>query len=236
MTRSVAEVDLDALAALFEARRSTRAFLPQRLERERIDRILEVARHAPSWCNVQPWRAYVVAGGTLDRLKPELLEAARNREAAPDVQDLPEYEEPHLSRKREADDALMAARGLTGMNQFRAIVDAVMSNWRFFDAPQGLILTVPRAIGPYALVDLGSFLYGFLLALEAEGLAGCAQASLAQFPHVLRRHLPIPESEAVVCGVSFGVADADAPANRCRTVRVPLSELVTHCSSGKESG
>ncbi|WP_352423812.1 nitroreductase family protein [Proteiniphilum sp.] len=42
-------------------RQSDRAFDPERpVEKEKIDRIVEVARLAPSACNAQPWRMIVV--------------------------------------------------------------------------------------------------------------------------------------------------------------------------------
>ena len=48
------------LKELIEERYSVRAYLPQSVEREKIEYILECARLAPSASNNQPWKFYVV--------------------------------------------------------------------------------------------------------------------------------------------------------------------------------
>lgn len=53
---------------LIAARESCRSFAPQGVEREKVERMLEAARVAPSACNGQPWRYTAV-------LKPELVRA-----------------------------------------------------------------------------------------------------------------------------------------------------------------
>ena len=40
-----------------------------------------------------------------------------------------------------------------------------------------------------------------------------------------RRHLPIPDLETVVCGMSLGHADPDAPENALVTERAPAREF-----------
>jgi len=41
-------------------RRSIRSFKPDTVEKEKIEKVLEAARRAPSWGNTQPWRFIVV--------------------------------------------------------------------------------------------------------------------------------------------------------------------------------
>ena len=43
-------------------RKSVRAFLDKSVEREKIVKILQAARHAPSGTNAQPWQVAVVTG------------------------------------------------------------------------------------------------------------------------------------------------------------------------------
>ena len=53
---------------LVSQRQSDRAFDPERpVEREKIERILESARLAPSACNAQPWKFVVVTDRELSR-------------------------------------------------------------------------------------------------------------------------------------------------------------------------
>ncbi|NOQ24316.1 MAG: nitroreductase, partial [Bacteroidales bacterium] len=48
------------LLDLIKFRQSDRTYLPQAIEKEKLDRILEAARVAPSACNAQPWKFVVV--------------------------------------------------------------------------------------------------------------------------------------------------------------------------------
>ena len=51
--------DMDFLE-LVNTRQSDRAYIPKPVEPEKLDRILECARLAPSACNAQPWHLIVV--------------------------------------------------------------------------------------------------------------------------------------------------------------------------------
>lgn len=221
----------DTLRRLLESRHSSRSFLPTVVPRAQVERILDAAGLAPSWCNTQSWKVYYCAQAPLARLSAELLSAANDRDDIPDIEFVASYPPPYAARKHAADDALRSARGI-GPGNVRGTVEAVRANLRFFGAPQALFLTVPRALGAYALLDLGCFLQSLLLGICADGLSACPQAALAQYPRAVRRHLPIPDDEAIVCGVSFGHADPDAPANHCRTARVELNEFVRTVDEG----
>ena len=53
-------MDYDSLLALAKKRRSIRRFKPDPIPDESIDKIIEVARWAPSGFNLQPWEFVVV--------------------------------------------------------------------------------------------------------------------------------------------------------------------------------
>lgn len=68
---------MESLQALAFQRQSDRAFDASRVvEREKIERILEVARMAPSACNSQPWHFIVVDN---PELKNKVADATSNR-------------------------------------------------------------------------------------------------------------------------------------------------------------
>ena len=54
-----------SLKELIENRYSVRAYLPQIVEDEKIEYILECARLSPSACNLQPWKFYVIVDGDM---------------------------------------------------------------------------------------------------------------------------------------------------------------------------
>lgn len=51
---------MDTFLELVQNRQSDRSYLDKPVEKEKIERILEVARLAPSACNGQPWKFIVV--------------------------------------------------------------------------------------------------------------------------------------------------------------------------------
>ena len=67
MKSSEETMDYDSLLELVKERRSIRRFKPDPIPDNFIDKIIEVARHAPSGFNMQPWEFVVVK-------KPELRE------------------------------------------------------------------------------------------------------------------------------------------------------------------
>ena len=56
------------------------------------------------------------------------------------------------------------------------------------------------------------------------------QGALGQFPDPIREFLGLPEGRGVLFGMSFGYADENAPANKCRTDRAELTDAVTFVS------
>lgn len=64
------------LKELIESRYSVRAYLPRAVKNEKIEYILECAGLAPSACNFQPWKFYVV---TTPEMKAKVQESY-NRE------------------------------------------------------------------------------------------------------------------------------------------------------------
>jgi len=56
---------MKSFLALVQTRQSDRSYLDKPVEQDKIDRILEAARLAPSACNAQPWKFVVVTNHDL---------------------------------------------------------------------------------------------------------------------------------------------------------------------------
>lgn len=54
-------------------RRSIYKFKPERINRDKIDLILEAARWAPSWINTQPWKIIIVKNNEIKRKLSKLI-------------------------------------------------------------------------------------------------------------------------------------------------------------------
>lgn len=219
----------EAVEAALHARRSVRAFLRQPVEPALVARLLAVAARAPSGTNMQPWRVHVVSGAAQDRLCDALVEAhlAGQAEADPDYAYYPpQFFEPYLSRRRKLGWDLYGLLGI-GKGEKERMRQQHGRNFRFFDAPVGMIMTIDRRLEIGSWLDYGMFLQALATAAVAHGLGTCPQAAFAEHHRTIRRFLPIDEGEVVVCGMALGHPDWNAPENGLVTERVPVEEFVT---------
>lgn len=216
------------LITAMKARRSTRAFLERDVEREKIRAILDAARWAPSGVNMQPWQVAVVRGESKRRIGEAIIAAHdAGQTETPDYRYYPsEWFEPYKSRRKATGLALYGALNI-GREDTRARTEAWDNNYRFFGAPAGLLVFIDRRLGQGSWIDTGMFLQNLMLAAVGEGLATCPQASLAEYPNIVRDILGIDQQMALVCGLSLGYPDPQAPVNDYRTPRMEVEEFTT---------
>jgi hypothetical protein len=101
-----------------------------------------------------------------------------------------------------------------------------MENFRLFGAPHFLLITTPKALGPYGVLDCGAFVTAVLVGLAAKGLGGIAMASVAGFSPFLRDWFEVGAERDVLCGIGYGRPDPEHAANGFRTTRAGLDEVV----------
>ena len=209
-------------------RTSVRAFLPTPIPRATIEDILDVASRAPSGTNMQPWRGHVVVGAVREALCDAVCAAydaneahTREKKYYPD-----EFFEPYLSRRRTVGFGMYGLLGI-GKGETEKMRAQHRRNFRFFDAPVGMIFTVHRKLETGSWLDYGMFLENVIIAARARGIETCAQAAWSQYHKVIRAVLGLPEEDVIVCGMALGHPDPDAPVNRLATARVPAQEFMT---------
>jgi len=210
------------------SRRSLRAFRADPVPRETLERILALASRAPSGTNIQPWHVTVVSGEVRERLvKAMHAEFARHGEEGwqREYEYYPtKWREPYLARRRKLGWDLYGLLGI-GKGEREKTQRQHARNYRFFDAPVGLVVTLERDLPVGAWLDTGMFLQNVMLAARACGLDTCPQAAIASAHTVLRRELQIPDEEMVVCGMSLGHARADAIENTLVTGSEPVAKF-----------
>ena len=207
-------------------RHSVRGFRPDPLPRDALEGLFAAAQRAPSWCNIQPWRAWVSSGDAASRLRAKLLEAASKGAPQPEIDFPAEYPEPYGALRRQCGASLYSAMGIARDDK-PARYGAWMRNYAAFDAPTIAIVGFDRRFGIYGALDVGCWLQSLVLAATSEGLSTCAQASLSGYPSLVREHFAIPAEVAIVFGIAIGYEAKDVPANACRTDRQPLELNVT---------
>ena len=225
--------DPASVDAAIESRFSTRAFLPKPVPRETITDMLRVASRAASGTNTQPWRTYVLTGAIKDSLIAKVCAAhdavAAQPELAADYTEAYDYYptkwiSPYIDRRRECGFGLYGLLGL-GKGDKDGMHRQHQQNFRFFDAPVGLMFTMDKVLGRGSLLDYGIFLQNIMLAARARGLHTCPQAAWNGFAKIILPHIGAGPDEMVVCGMSLGFADESALVNSYKTTRVGVEEF-----------
>ena len=230
--RGLIDDDAAGAAIVDEAirtRRAVRAFTGEPVPREAVEAILAVASRAPSGTNMQPWKVRVLTGAALERFTATMVDAYINRQDEVDHEwtyypkPIPE---PYLSRRRKVGWDLYGLLGI-GRGDKERMRSQHARNFRFFDAPVGMICTIDRVLEVGSWLDYGMFVQNIMVAARGRGLDTCPQAAFAPYHRIIRGALDIPETELVVCGIALGHADPSAPENALETERVDLDGFVT---------
>lgn len=216
---------MDTIQAI-TSRHSVRAYLSRPVDEAIIRQILEAARYAPSGKNIQPWQVSVVMGKAKQQLGDAILAARCDGiEPHPDYQYYP-AECPGVYKERSIACG-MALYGALHIN--RKDKEARLTQWnknyRFFDAPAGLIVSIDAQLEKGSWMDLGMFIQNIMIAAQGLGLATCPQASMAEYPDIIRQTLGLSKGQLIACGIALGYADNDAPVNQYRTEREPVEKF-----------
>ncbi len=219
--------------AAIESRFSARAFLPTPVPRQTVHDILRVASRAASGTNTQPWKTYVLQGASRDALVEKVCAAHDAIYADPalaaDYREAYDYYpekwvSPYIDRRRENGWSLYGLLGITKGDKDKMHAQH-QRNYRFFDAPVGLMFTLDRVMGRGSLVDYGMFLQSIMVAARARGLHTCPQAAWNGFAKIILPHIGAGPDEMLVCGMSLGYADEAAPVNTFHTPREPAESF-----------
>ena len=228
-------MSLSTVDEAITSRSSIRAFIAQPVPRETLTQLLEVASRAPSGTNCQPWRVYVLQGASRNTLADKVCAAHDALRADPSLasQYAEEYDyypqqwvSPYIDRRRENGWGLYGLLGIGKADKDKMHAQH-QRNYRFFDAPVGLMFTVDRVMGRGSLVDYGAFLQSIMVAARGHGLHTCPQAAWNGFSSVILPHIGAQGSEMLVCGMALGYADTSAVVNTFHTPRVPVADFTT---------
>ena len=224
-----------AVDAAITSRMSVRAFTQAPVSRDTIEHLLQVASRAPSGTNTQPWKVYVLQGKSRDTLCDKVCAAhdaiRTNPELAAEYREAYDYYpekwvSPYIDRRRENGWGLYGLLGI-GKGDKDKMHTQHQRNYRFFDAPVGMMFTIDRVMGRGSLVDYGMFLQNIMVAARGHGLDTCPQAAWNGFAKIILPHIGAGADEMLVCGLALGYADATDVVNTFHTPRVGVQDF-TH--------
>lgn len=226
---------INAVDQAITSRMSARAFTAQPVPREVLTHLLELASRSPSGTNTQPWKVYVLQGQSRDSLVEKVCAAHDEIRANPDI--AADYREPYdyypekwvspfIDRRRENGWSLYGLLGIAKGEKDKMHAQH-QRNYRFFDAPVGLMFTLDRVMGRGSLVDYGMFLQTLMLAARGHGLHTCPQAAWNAFGKIILPHMGATDNEMLVCGMALGYADETEVVNTFHTPRESVASFTT---------
>ncbi len=216
---------LDAI----QSRKSIRAFRPDPVPLETVEKILRIAQRAPSGTNTQPWHVHVCAGAVKEAVSRDALAMIRAGEAK-SYDELDYYPQTwhdiHRDRRRGVGWSLYGLLGIQKGDREAAAKQSAR-NFLFFDAPVGLFITTERYLLNGSWSDTGMYIQTIMLAAKGFGLDTCPQAAWIPVQEAVYRNLEIPEDQVLVSGMALGFADPDAIENTLVSDREALENVAT---------
>lgn len=214
---------MDVSKALVE-RKSVRAYLDKNVELEKIEKILNFAKHAPSGTNTQPWEVSIVSGQSKLDLDAALIEAFRSGATKDlDYKYYPDTISSTLNARRVACGLQMySTLGIERQDKEKRLAQWEL-NYSAFGAPVVLYIFLPNSIEKGSFLDCGMFVQSIMLMAVELGLSTCPQAALAEYPKLVREKLGVSNDMTLVCGIALGYEDESALVNSYRTPREDIS-------------
>ncbi len=230
MIAGVTDPNMNLIDAVI-ARRSVRGFLDKEIPQETLNRIFEIAQHAPSNCNVQPWKVYIASGDLKNSLKQKMVEnTAGGVTPNPDYEYRGDFQDEYRKRQIDCAVALYTSMGI-GRKDKEGRMRAVLRNFEFFDAPYIAFLGMNPNFGTTVAIDVGMYAQTLMLTMVAFGLHSCPMGTMRNFPDMVREAFDVDDGTKILFGISFGYEDTAVAANETRTTRDDISTNVVFRSN-----
>jgi nitroreductase len=217
----------DTLETIMAERTSVRAFLPDPVADDLLDRAFAMAAQAPSNYNTQPWTVCLASGNTRQRLEDALVAAFDAEGFSPDIPFLMDGYTPlmreWMARHLVAQQAAFGvARDATEERR-----ELLLRNFRFFGAPHVAFFFMPAFGNEREAADVAMFAQSVMLALTALGLASCPQTSVGLMAAPVRTVLGVGDEVKLLFALSIGYEDRTAKVARLAQDRLLVSGFLT---------
>ena len=209
-----------------KTRITVRGFLDTPIPEDVLTRILTTALRSPSGGNLQPWKAHVMTGKTLERFTS--LAAEMTLSGKMEAPTHPPYPsplwEPQRSWRYKLGEDMYALLGIEKDNKMGRMVQ-LAENAKFFGAPLGIIVTGNVKLEVPQYYDIGIWLQSIMLLAREAGLHTAPQGWWRSFNGLSHDILDIDEGEEVLVGLAMGYGDAEASVNDLYADRAELPEV-----------
>jgi len=209
-------------------RKSIREFSKKKISQKKLNNIFKLAQNSPSNCNIQPWFTYACSGVTKQKLSKKMLKNEKNK-----IKPNPDYSYPsnflfnldYLKRQVDCAKQLYDTLGIKREDKATRY-KAFLKNYEFYNAPHVCFIGMHENFGSSIALDVGIYVQNLLLAMKYYGVSSCPQATLRNFPDLIRKELKIPTYVKILLGISFGYANKKALINKTNIVKSDLNKNV----------
>ena len=217
---------MDVIEAV-KKRKSIRGYKPDPVPKDVLEQILELASHAPSAMNTQPWEFIVLTGEVLENVRRSNIELLNSGAPPTPEHVVAGWPRESIYRQRQVN----LAKQLFQLMDIPREDKEKRAKWlergfRYFDAPAAIIISTDRCLsesGP--LLDIGAVIQTICLTALHLGLGTCIEDQGTMYPEVLRKYAHIPESKRIIAAIAIGYPDWDFPANKVETEREPIQNI-----------
>ncbi len=77
-------------------------------------------------------------------------------------------------------------------------------NYKFYNAPHVCFVGMNKNFDSSIAIDVGIYIQTLMLAMKTYGISSCAQATLRDYPNIIRKELGISKNINILLGISFG--------------------------------
>lgn len=209
--------------SILRTRHSAREFKNQEINENIIKEIIADAQYAPSWCNSQPWKAYIVTGEAAKKMHESHRNNVINKTKAWTEVVPPQFEDDSWTKEEWVNmrgffkAADVSADPTDDCKDKFGFLEA--SSWNFY-APAIVYITMPKNSTMFSAYDIGAFGYGITLAAHERGISCIPAYEFVRYPQEIRSIFNIPEDEAIFMGIGMGYAQEDADLNRIHEFEV----------------
>jgi nitroreductase len=213
---------MDLLKAINE-RKSTRAFKPDPIPKEKLEEILRLSIHAPSAINLQPWEFIVVTGEEKERLSRRLIKAYHEKQIACSPGNVKPLPKTYGKRGAKTLALMKPFFEEMGVDPDQYINEG---SCNFYGAPVAILLCLDDSFPNASMVDIGIALGYLVLTAHEFGLGTCPIGLITAYEDEIKDLLNIQENKNVVIGLALGYPDWNIPINRFKSQRDNLEKFV----------
>jgi len=219
---------VDVITAV-KKRKSIRGYKPDPVPKQVLEQILELARHAPSAMNTQPWEFTVLTGEVLENVRQSNVDLLKSGVPPNPEHVVTSWPRESIYRQRQVN----LAKQLFQLMDIPREDKEKRAKWlergfRYFDAPAVIIISTDRCLsesGP--LLDIGAAIQTICLIALDFGLGTCIEDQGVAYPGVLRKYADIQESKRIIAAIAVGYPDWDFPANKVESERESIKKATT---------